>query len=107
MAIAHPRSHASLARGFLAEFCDDADLLAMVQWHDEPFALYRGFCERGEIDAGRLEGLIRAIGDWDLFLGFCVVDGCTGGKSRDALRWFFGVVQGKVKSRFGVGDILE
>src|SRR5689334_22221364 len=39
--ITSPRSHASLGRAFLAEFCDDADLLAMVQFHDEPYALYR------------------------------------------------------------------
>src|SRR5918992_4065175 len=37
--ITDPKSHASLARAFLAAHCDDADLLAMVQFHDEPFAL--------------------------------------------------------------------
>ena len=41
VAITDPRSHASLARAFLATHCDDPDLLAMVQFHDEPFALYR------------------------------------------------------------------
>ena len=41
--ITDPKSHASLARAFLATHCDDADLLAMVQYHDEPFALYRQF----------------------------------------------------------------
>jgi hypothetical protein len=41
--ILNPKSHASLARAFLATHCDDADLLAMVQFHDEPFALYRQF----------------------------------------------------------------
>ena len=40
MPITDPKSHASLARGFLATHCDDADLLAMLQYHDEPFALY-------------------------------------------------------------------
>jgi hypothetical protein len=39
VAIADAKSHASLARAFLALHCDDADLLAMVQYHDEPFAL--------------------------------------------------------------------
>jgi hypothetical protein len=37
--ISDPQSHASLARAFLATYCDDADLLTMVQYHDEPFAL--------------------------------------------------------------------
>src|SRR6516225_8855630 len=40
VAITDPRSHASLARAFLAGHCDDADLLAMVQYHDEPYALW-------------------------------------------------------------------
>ena len=40
VAIWHPQSHASLARAFLGEFCDDEDLLAMVQLHDEPYALF-------------------------------------------------------------------
>src|SRR5262245_48835831 len=40
VAITDPRSHASLARAFLADYCDDADLLAMVQYHDEPIALF-------------------------------------------------------------------
>jgi hypothetical protein len=41
--ITDPKSHASLARAFLETHCDDADLLAIVQFHDEPFALYRQF----------------------------------------------------------------
>jgi hypothetical protein len=106
-AIADPRSHASLARAFLAEFCEDGDLLAMVQWHDEPFALYRGFCARGSCDAERLERLLGAILDWDLFLGFCLVDGCTEEKPREGLRWFLGVMSGRVESRFSEVDVIE
>jgi hypothetical protein len=34
--ITDPKSHASLARAFLECHCQDADLLAMVQYHDEP-----------------------------------------------------------------------
>src|SRR5688572_24742463 len=30
VAISHPESHASLARAFLAEYCDDPELLAIV-----------------------------------------------------------------------------
>ena len=36
VSITHPRSHASLARAFLASLCDDADLLNMVQYHAVP-----------------------------------------------------------------------
>src|SRR5688500_13914583 len=44
--ITDPRSHASLARAFLAEYCDDDDLLAMVQLHDVPYALWRAYEHR-------------------------------------------------------------
>jgi hypothetical protein len=84
--IAAPDSHASLARAFLAEFCDDADMLAMVQYHDEPFALWRQFKLKGRLNEERLAALLSSIRDWNLFLAFNIVDGCTQGKQRDSLR---------------------
>src|SRR5262249_31495139 len=66
--IADPMSHASLARAFLASHCDDADLLAMVQYHDEPFALFRQFKRKGQYNHGRFCALLKAIADWNLFL---------------------------------------
>jgi hypothetical protein len=107
VAITDPRSHASLARAFLASHCDDADLLAMVQYHDEPFALYRQFESKGKYHRERLESLLKAIRDWNLFLAFTLIDGCTAGKSREPLKWFFGEVGGKVEARFTAADILR
>jgi hypothetical protein len=106
VAINDPKSHASLARSFLAEFCDDADLLAMVQYHDEPFALYRQVESKGKCNADRLNKLLAAIKDWDLFLAFNIIDGCTAGKSREPLIWLFGEVAGRVRSRFTAADIV-
>jgi hypothetical protein len=100
VAITHPKSHASLARAFLAEFCDDTDLLAIVQSHDEPYALFRQFKARGTYDETRLARLLENIKDWNLFLSFVIIDGCTDGKSREPLRWFFGEIVGKVQSTF-------
>jgi hypothetical protein len=65
VAITHPKSHASLARGFLAAHCDDADLLAMVQYHDEPFALYRQVETKGKYNQDRFDTLLKAISDWN------------------------------------------
>ncbi|MGE0758420.1 MAG: hypothetical protein AB7F89_22130 [Pirellulaceae bacterium] len=96
--IEDPRSHASLARGFLAEFCDDADLLAMVQYHDEPYALWKQDTTGGLISA-RLERLLGAVEDWDLFLVFLIIDGCTRGKSREPLVWFFHQLDGRVDTQ--------
>src|SRR5262249_1306788 len=99
-------SHASLARAFLAEFCDDADVLAMVQYHDEPFALWRQFASGDKFNQDRLTTLLTSIRDWDLFLAFIIVDGCTEGKDREKLRWFFLQIAGRVESKFTESDIL-
>jgi hypothetical protein len=99
-------SHASLARAFLAEFCDDGDLLAVVQYHDEPFAQWRWARSNGTLNQGRLTTLITTIRDWNLFLAFSIVDGCTQGKKREPLHWLFQQVAGKVQSRFTEADIL-
>lgn len=104
--IVDPRSHATLARTFLAEFCDDADLLAMVQFHDEPFALWQQIVNTGAYNPDRLAALIDAIQDWNLFLAFLIIDGCTAGKSREPLRWFFDEVAGKVTAEISAGEIL-
>jgi len=104
--IAAPNSHASLARAFLAEFCDDADMLAMVQYHDEPYALWRQFKVKGRLNEERLSALLSSIRDWNLFLAFNIVDACTEGKQRDPLRWLFRQVAERVESSFSEADIL-
>ena len=107
VAIVAPQSHASLARAFLASFCDDSDLQMMVQYHDEPFALYRQVETKGRYSQVRLDALLAAIQDWNLFLAFNIIDGCTIGKSREPLRWLFREVADKVQSRFTAGDLIE
>lgn len=104
--ITAPNSHASLARAFLEGFCEDADLLAMVQFHDEPFALYRQFKHSGAYSRGRFEALLDAIHDWNLFLAFNLIDGSTAGKDRAPLQWLFCELEGRVQSRFTAADIL-
>jgi hypothetical protein len=85
--IEHPNSHASLGRRFLEEFCREVDLLRMVQYHDEPFALWRQVAQRGQCNQNRLRKLIENIEDWRLFLTFLLVDGCTDGKNTEPLTW--------------------
>jgi hypothetical protein len=104
--ITAPNSHASLARTFLAQFCADTDMQAMVQYHDEPFALWRQFESKGKFNQDRLTALLTGIRDWNLFLAFNIVDGCTEGKDREPLRWFFQQVAGMVQSQFTESDIL-
>ena len=104
--IADPKSHASMARSFLENYCDDPDLLAMVQYHDEPFALWRQFQSKGSFNQDRWAALLQKIGDWNIFLAFNIIDGCTEGKSREPLVWLFREVDGKVESNFKATDIL-
>jgi hypothetical protein len=107
VAILDPRSHASLACTFLAEFCDDVEMLAIVQYHDEPFALWRQVHARGTCSEERLAALLENIHDWDLFLAFCLIDNCTEGKDREPLLWFFETTAlHGVQSRFGVEDVM-
>ena len=106
VSIAHPSSHSSLACRFLADHCDDPDLIAMVRYHDEPFALWRQMQAKGVSGSERLSVILNAIQDWNLFLAFSILDGCTQGKDREPLRWFFELVQGKAESDFTDEDIL-
>ena len=43
--------------------------------------------------------MVDLIEDWDLFLAFLIVDGCTDGKSTEPLDWFFAEVNERVESR--------
>ncbi len=107
VAIEAPNSHASLARGFLAEFTDDEELLAMAQWHDLPYALWRKSRRSGELDERRFAILTESIVDWHAFVAFLIVDGCTAGKSREPLEWFLGELEGRVDIAWTVDDLLQ
>lgn len=86
--IESPNSHASLARKFASEFTEEADLLAMIQFHDLNFALWKQFAATGSYDLKRFSRLLDTIMDWELFLMFLIIDGCTQGKDPDKVRWF-------------------
>lgn len=107
IAITHPDSHASMAKEFLKLFYNDHDLLLMVQFHDEPYALWKQFERKGKFNSNRFQILINIIKNWDIFLGFCIVDGCTEGKSREPLDWFFNQLPDTVISKFTSFDIIE
>lgn len=94
--ITDPQSHASLARKFLAKHCDDPVLLDIVQYHDEPYALWNQVRSKGSYNKERMAKL-KCLGQyphncdkqiWDLFVVFNIIDGCTEGKSREPLLWF-------------------
>lgn len=98
VAIADPESHASLARQFLVKYVSDSDLLNIVQFHDEPFAIWKKHRNGGDYNE-RLRQLPEVIDGWDLFLAFLIIDGCTVGKSTEPLEWFFAEVGDRIESR--------
>lgn len=85
--IEDPRSHASLAADFLAQFCQEKSMLNMVQYHDEPYALYRQERQKGIYSSSRLSKLLEQEIEWPVFLPFLLVDGFTDGKSKEPLFW--------------------
>ena len=78
----------------------------MVQYHDEPYALWRQAESKAKLNQERFEKLLTAIRDWNLFLAFFIIDGGTAGKSRDPLRWLLEQLKGRVETRFAAHDIL-
>lgn len=105
--ITDPQSHASLAASFLKHLGGDDDLVAMVQWHDENYAMWKQFQSNGACSPKRMARLLSAINDWSLFSAFLIIDGCTAGKTRDKLEWFFDQIEGLTNSRFGKEHIIR
>jgi hypothetical protein len=97
-AITDPRSHSSIARQFLSEYCDDQELLNMVQYHDEGYALWQQFSKRGKYNQDRFAQLLTAIKDWNLFLWFNIIDSCTEGKNREPIVWFIEEVNQRIET---------
>jgi hypothetical protein len=85
--ISDPHSHASLARQFLEDHCQDHDLLQMIQLHDEPYALWRQNQSKGQVNQQRVRHLMASVADWDVFLKFLFIDGTTAGKDAEPLDW--------------------
>ncbi len=84
--IAHPESHASLARGFIEEYLGESPLSQIVQLHDEMFALWKP--HKGEqINQDRYQRLIETIEDWDLYVTFLLIDNSPGKKDFSSTLW--------------------
>jgi hypothetical protein len=101
-AILDPQSHASLAREFLSNYCDDEDMLNIVQYHDLGFAVYRKFQQTGRLDEAKLMTGLTSIKDLNLFLLFAIIDACTASKGREMITWFVKIVNHYFPSRVSV-----
>jgi hypothetical protein len=80
--------HATRARRFAERFTDDERLLATIELHDGPYAIWRKLQRKGRLDEDRLEDLIRRVPDHALILRFVEVDGASEAKDPEPIRWF-------------------
>jgi hypothetical protein len=80
--------HAARARRFAERFTDDERILATLEHHDRPYALWRKMRRRGELDESGFEAMMESIPDAELFLWFIELDGSTEGKKPEPIRWF-------------------
>jgi hypothetical protein len=92
--IIDPRSHASLAKAYLAQYTNDSDMLNILQYHDLGYAIYKKFKVKGTVDKDRLNAGINSIQDLNLYLLFCIIDACTPSKGREMIKWFLDYVNG-------------
>jgi hypothetical protein len=80
--------HATRARRFAERFTADERLLAIIEDHDGPYAIWRKMKRRGKLDEERLGGMLDRVPDAGLFLLFIELDGSTEGKNPEPIRWF-------------------
>ena len=91
VATSRPRTgqnhHAMRARRFAERFTDDERLLATVELHDRPYAIWRRMQRKGELDVDAVETMVRRIPDPELFLRFVELDGSSAGKTAEPIEW--------------------
>jgi hypothetical protein len=79
--------HAGRARRFAERFIDDERILATIELHDRPYALWRKMRRRGKLDEAAFEDMLRRIPDRELFLRFIELDGSSEGKRPEPIDW--------------------
>jgi hypothetical protein len=79
--------HATRARRFAEGYTDDERLLATIDLHDRPYAIWKRMKRTGESQDERLDAMLERIPDPELFLRFVELDGSTEGKDPEPIEW--------------------
>jgi 5'-deoxynucleotidase YfbR-like HD superfamily hydrolase len=79
--------HAMRARRFAERYTSDERLLATIEQHDRPYALWRKMRRTGRTDERGLERMLEQIPDRELFMRFVELDGSTEGKRAEPVEW--------------------
>ena len=80
--------HAMRARRFAEHVIDDPRILATIELHDRPYALWRKLQRKGRLDERAFNRMMRRVADPALFLRFIELDGSTEGKRPEPIAWF-------------------
>lgn len=81
-------SHGSIAARYLFDLVVDPGLAAVVQYHDEPFAIFRKQEHTSRFDQERWQKFWDQIVEKRLFVIFHMLDGSTPGKKPERIIWF-------------------
>jgi hypothetical protein len=79
--------HATRARRFAERYTDDERLLATIELHDRPYAIWRRLDRTATRQDDALDEMLARIPDPELFLRFVELDGSSEGKNPEPLRW--------------------
>jgi hypothetical protein len=89
--------HAMRARRFAERYTADERLLATIELHDRPYAIWRRMQRKGKPDERAWQEMMGRIHDRDLFLLFIQLDGSTEGKNPEPIHWF----RDELRRRYG------
>jgi hypothetical protein len=79
--------HAMRARRFAERYTGDERLLATIELHDRPYAIWRRMRRKGRLDEQALTRMLERIPDPGLFLRFVELDGSVAGKNTEPVGW--------------------
>jgi len=82
--------HAMRARRFAENFTSDERLLATIELHDRPYAIWKRMRRTGDPQQDAVAGMIERVPDLRLFMRFMEIDGSSEGKDPEPVRWFRG-----------------
>ena len=93
--------HAVRARRFAERHTSDERLLATIELHDRPYALWRKMRRTGHVDEQGLERMLERIPDRDLFMRFVELDGSSEGKRPEPIEWLREELERRASSSSG------
>jgi hypothetical protein len=87
---ARENHHAMRARRFAEAYVADERLLATIELHDRPYAIWRRSRRGSEKERRAVDSLVERLPDRSLFMRFVELDGSSEGKDPAPIAWLHG-----------------